>query len=417
MSSALAARPQAAAPAPAPPAAASQPRPRPLVACRATWRHPSLAPAADASAAAKGADRPWATAHVGAGAAGLDVRANGQPIMAPRTADMAGDPFGLLLRQRTVFLGGEVEDFGADAIISQLLLLDQQDASKDIKMFINSPGGSVTAGMGIYDAMQLCRAPVQTFCFGLAASMGAFLLGAGRAGKRHSMPNSRIMIHQPLGGASGQAVDIEIQAKEIMYHKATLNRIMSGYTGQPLSKIEEDTDRDRYMSPLEAKDYGIIDHIIGGEEAVFRVAGSTRRFPRSASGDAAAEAAERGARSVLDGGSFLPSRASRAAAPSHRFSSVASEPYMQSQAPAVPWFAVKRVSKDEYREVVQRRAREAREERDRERAAEVGAAEGGAAAAAAGGGGDAAALAEASAAEAPKKRRTPKERMDANWEE
>jgi ATP-dependent Clp protease protease subunit len=386
--SALAARPAAAAAAAAP--AASSPRTaRPLATpCRATWRHPSLAP--------KGSDRPW-----------LDVQANGQPIMAPRTADMAGDPFGLLLRQRTVFLGGEVEDFGADAIISQLLLLDQQDAGKDIKMFINSPGGSVTAGMGIYDAMQLCRAPVQTYCFGLAASMGAFLLGAGFKGKRYSMPNSRIMIHQPLGGASGQAVDIEIQAKEIMYHKATLNRIMAGYCGQPLSKIEEDTDRDRYMSPLEAKDYGIIDHIIGGEEAVFRVAGSTKRFPRSASGDAAAEAAERGGRSVLDGGAFLPSRAARSAAPSHRFSSVSSEPYMPAQAPAVPWFAVKRVSKDEYREIVQKRAREAKEERDRERAAE------GAAAAAAGG--DAAALGEGSS-EAPK-RRTPKERMDANWED
>jgi ATP-dependent protease ClpP protease subunit len=359
----------------------------------------------------KGWDRPW-------------IQANGQPIMAPRTADMAGDPFGLLLRQRIVFLGGEVDDFGADAIVSQLLLLDQQDATKDIKLFINSPGacrgagagrrgagwasrggasrrqqarpggaraqrqaeqaaaaraaaatqaapsagvqpsfcatpqrgahrpphpirpppgGSVTAGMGIYDAMMLCRADVhvsraagerrgawqaqrahrarfgrraqprlclraalsqraclaacfpsptqpgrpQTYCFGLAASMGAFLLGAGRKGKRFSMPNSRIMIHQPLGGASGQvrsmgrgrarerrlhigcaslarclrpaaplklppptppppqAVDIEIQAKEIMYHKANLNRIMADCTGQPLSKIEEDTDRDR----------------------------------------------------------------------------------------------------------------------------------------------------------------------------
>lgn len=399
MSAALAARPAAAA-APAATALSSSARaptttPR-LIRCRATWRQPGLLPST------KGGDRPW-----------LDVQANGQPIMAPRTADMAGDPFGLLLRQRTVFLGGEVEDFGADAIISQLLLLDQQDASKDIKMFINSPGGSVTAGMGIYDAMQLCRAPVHTYCFGLAASMGAFLLGAGKQGKRYSMPNSRIMIHQPLGGASGQAVDIEIQAKEIMYHKATLNRIMAGYTKQPLSKIEEDTDRDRYMSPLEAKDYGIIDHIIGGEEAVFRVAGSTKRFPRSASGDAAAEAAERGGRSVLDGGAFLPSRAGRAPAPSHRFSSVASEPYMPSQAQAVPWFAVKRVSKDEYREIVQKRAREAKEEGDRERAAEAAAAGAVAATAAAGGDAAAAALPE----DAPKKRRTPKERMDANWED
>lgn len=194
---------------------------------------------------------------------------------------MAGDPFGLLLRQRIVFFGGEVNDFSADAIISQLLLLDAQDPTKDIKLFINSPGGSVTAGMGIYDAMMMCRANVQTYCFGLAASMGAFLLGAGAKGKRYSMPNARIMIHQPLGGASGAAVDIEIQAKEIMYHKANLNRIMSEYTGQPIEKIEEDTDRDRYMSPLEAQAYGLIDHIVGGEEAVFKIEGSTRAFPKT----------------------------------------------------------------------------------------------------------------------------------------
>ncbi|PSC76032.1 ATP-dependent Clp protease proteolytic subunit chloroplastic [Micractinium conductrix] len=205
----------------------------------------------------------------------------GQPLMAPRTQDMAGDPFGLLLRQRIVFFGGEVNDFSADAIISQLLLLDAQDPTKDIKMFINSPGGSVTAGMGIYDAMMMCRADIQTYCFGLAASMGAFLLGAGAKGKRYSMPNARIMIHQPLGGASGAAVDIEIQAKEIMYHKANLNRIMSEYTGQAIEQIEEDTDRDRYMSPLEAKNYGLIDHIVGGDEAVFKIEGSTRAFPKT----------------------------------------------------------------------------------------------------------------------------------------
>jgi ATP-dependent Clp protease, protease subunit len=175
----------------------------------------------------------------------------------------------------------QVNDFSADAIVSQLLLLDSQDPKKDIKLFINSPGGSVTAGMGIYDAMMMCRADIQTYCFGLAASMGAFLLGAGTKGKRYSMPNSRIMIHQPLGGASGAAVDIEIQAREIMYHKANLNRIMSEYTGQPMERIEEDTDRDRYMSPLEAKSYGLIDNIIGGEEAVFQATGSTREFPKT----------------------------------------------------------------------------------------------------------------------------------------
>jgi ATP-dependent Clp protease, protease subunit len=132
-------------------------------------------------------------------------------MLAPRTSDMGADPFGLLLSQRIVVLGGEVNDFAADAVISQLLLLDSQNPTEDIRLFINSPGGSVTSGMGIYDAMLLCRADVHTYCFGLAASMGAFLLGAGTKGKRYSMPNARIMIHQPLGGASGQAIDVEIQ--------------------------------------------------------------------------------------------------------------------------------------------------------------------------------------------------------------
>ena len=149
---------------------------------------------------------------------------------------------------------------------------------QDIKLFINSPGGSVTAGMGIYDAMQMCRCDVGTVCFGLAASMGAFLLTAGAKGKRLSMPNARIMIHQPLGGASGQAVDIEIQAKEIMYHKGNLNRIMAYHTGQSVETIDEDTDRDRYMSPLEAKAYGIIDTIIGGDDAGMVVAGDPKDF-------------------------------------------------------------------------------------------------------------------------------------------
>merc|ERR1719408_192254 len=125
----------------------------------------------------------------------------------------------------------------------------------------------------------MCCADVQTVCFGLAASISAFLLGAGTKGKRSSMPNSRIMIHQPLGGASGAAVDIEIQAREIMYHKSNLNRIMAAYTGQPVNKIEEDTDRDRYMSPLEAKEYGIIDHIIGGDDATYRIEDAVRSIP------------------------------------------------------------------------------------------------------------------------------------------
>lgn len=316
----------------------------------------------------KGGDRPW-------------IEASGQPMLAPRTQDMAGDPFGLLLRQRIIFLGGEVEDFGADAIVSQLLLLDNQDQTKDIKMFINSPGGSVTAGMGIYDAMMLCRADVQTYCFGLAASMGAFLLGAGKRGKRHSMPNSRIMIHQPLGGASGQAVDIEIQAKEIMYHKANLNRIMADYTNQPLSKIEEDTDRDRYMSPLEAKEYGIIDHIIGGEEAVFKVVGSNKRFP-AVKDKFVTDESDLAKRSVLDGDSFMD-----AGGPSWRFRSKEVEPYMQSQRPGKPWFTVKKVSKEEYGDLVEKK-REANKR---------------------------AALSDESSASKAPKRATPKERMDAAW--
>lgn len=202
------------------------------------------------------------------------IRAGGMVV--PRHE--AGDPFGLLLRQRIVFLGNQVDDFTADAVISQLLLLDAQDPKKDIKLFINSPGGSVTAGMGIYDAMQMCRADVSTVCMGLAASMGAFLLTSGAKGKRLSMPNARIMIHQPLGGASGQAVDIEIQAKEIMFHKANLNRLMAFHTGQDVKQIDEDTDRDRYMSPLEAKNYGIIDEIIGGDDAGLKIEGQPKDY-------------------------------------------------------------------------------------------------------------------------------------------
>merc|ERR1719199_1553217 len=167
-----------------------------------------------------------------------NIRAQ-QPEMTPRIEDFSSDPFGLLLRNRIIFIGGEVTDFTADATVSHLILLDALEHTSDIKLFINSPGGSVTAGMAIYDAMNMCRSEVQTVCFGLAASMGAFLLGAGTKGKRYSMPNSRIMIHQPLGGASGAAVDIEIQAKEIMYHKANLNKIMANYTGQTIETIEE----------------------------------------------------------------------------------------------------------------------------------------------------------------------------------
>jgi len=184
------------------------------------------------------------------------------PQIYPRGSD-GGDPFSLLLKQRTVFLTTDVNDAIADSIVSQLILLDAQDSVKDIKLFINSPGGSVTAGMAIYDAMSMCKAPISTICFGLAASMGAFLLMSGTKGKRYAMPNSRIMIHQPLGGAQGVAVEVEIQAKEILFHKANINRIMSSHTGQTEDKIEIDTDRDFFMSPEEAVDYGLIDGILG----------------------------------------------------------------------------------------------------------------------------------------------------------
>lgn len=176
--------------------------------------------------------------------------------------ERAFDIYSRLLRERIIFLGTQVDDNVANSIIAQLLFLDAEDSEKDVQLYINSPGGSVTAGMAIYDTIQQIRPDVVTICFGLAASMGAFLLTAGTAGKRMSLPDSRIMIHQPLGGAQGQAVDIEIQAKEILYHKAKLNQLMAHHTGQPLERIEADTERDFFMSALEAKNYGLIDQVI-----------------------------------------------------------------------------------------------------------------------------------------------------------
>jgi ATP-dependent Clp protease protease subunit len=176
--------------------------------------------------------------------------------------ERAFDIYSRLLRERIVFLGTQVDDTVADSIVAQLLILDAEDPEKDIQLYINSPGGSVTAGMAIYDTMQQIRPDVVTICFGLAASMGAFLLTAGAAGKRMALPSSRIMIHQPLGGAQGQAVDIEIQAKEILYHKQTLNNLLAHHTGQPIEKIEADTERDFFMSADQAKDYGLIDQVI-----------------------------------------------------------------------------------------------------------------------------------------------------------
>lgn len=172
------------------------------------------------------------------------------------------DIYSRLLRERIVFLGDQVTDTLADLIVAQLLFLDAEDPERDIQLYINSPGGSVTAGMAIYDTMQQVRPDVVTICYGLAASMGAFLLAGGAKGKRLSLPSSRIMIHQPLGGAQGQAVDIEIQAKEILYHKRTLNELLAYHTGQPIEKIEADTERDFFMSAEDAKAYGLIDQVV-----------------------------------------------------------------------------------------------------------------------------------------------------------
>ena len=176
--------------------------------------------------------------------------------------DRAFDIYSRLLRERIVFLGQQVDDEIANLVVAQLLYLEAEDPDKDIYLYINSPGGSVSAGMGMFDTMNQIQPDVSTICIGLAASMGAFLLSAGAKGKRMSLPNSRIMIHQPLGGAQGQATDIEIQAKEILYLKSKLNGHLADHTGQPLSKIEEDTERDFFMSADEAKDYGLIDRVI-----------------------------------------------------------------------------------------------------------------------------------------------------------
>ena len=176
--------------------------------------------------------------------------------------DRAFDIYSRLLRARIVFLGQQVTDEIANLVVAQLLFLEAEDPEKDIYLYINSPGGSVSAGMGMFDTMNQIRPDVCTICIGLAASMGAFLLSAGQKGKRMSLPNSRIMIHQPLGGAQGQATDIEIQAKEILYLKQKLNGHLADHTGQPLSKIEEDTERDFFMSAEESKEYGLIDQVI-----------------------------------------------------------------------------------------------------------------------------------------------------------
>ncbi len=171
------------------------------------------------------------------------------------------DIYSRLLEDRIIFLTGEVNDISADIIIAQLIYLEGKDPDKDISLYINSPGGSVTAGMGIYDTMNYIKCDVSTICVGMAASMGAFLLSSGAKGKRFALPNSEIMIHQPLGGAQGQASDIEIQARHILRTKDKLNRILAQNTSQPLEKIQKDVDRDYYMSAQEALEYGLVDKI------------------------------------------------------------------------------------------------------------------------------------------------------------
>jgi ATP-dependent Clp protease protease subunit len=172
------------------------------------------------------------------------------------------DIFSRLLKDRIVFLGTAVDDLIANIIIAQLLFLESEDPDKDIMLYINSPGGMVTAGMAIYDTMQYVRPDVATFCMGQAASMGAFLLAAGAKGKRYSLPHSRILIHQPLGGFSGQATDVDIHAREILRTRDNLNQLLVQHTGQSMERIKNDTERDYFMSPAEAKEYGIVDEVI-----------------------------------------------------------------------------------------------------------------------------------------------------------
>ncbi|HHU79338.1 MAG: ATP-dependent Clp endopeptidase proteolytic subunit ClpP [Caldicoprobacterales bacterium] len=186
------------------------------------------------------------------------------PIVVEQTnrGERSYDIFSRLLKERIVFLGEEVNDVTASLVVAQLLFLESEDPDKEIKLYINSPGGSISSGFAIYDTMQYIKCDVSTICIGMAASMGAFLLAAGTKGKRFALPNSEIMIHQPMGGTRGQASDIAIHAEHILKMKKTLNTILAERTGQPLEKIERDTDRDNFMSAQEAKEYGLIDEVI-----------------------------------------------------------------------------------------------------------------------------------------------------------
>ncbi|MGS0892295.1 ATP-dependent Clp endopeptidase proteolytic subunit ClpP [Burkholderia stagnalis] len=196
---------------------------------------------------------------------GFDAQALGLvPIVVETSGrgERSYDIYSRLLKERLVFMVGEVNDQTANLVVAQLLFLESENPDKDINLYINSPGGSVSAGMAIYDTMQFIKPDVSTLCMGLAASMGAFLLASGAKGKRFALPNSRVMIHQPLGGARGQASDIEIQAREILYLKERLNHLLAQHTGQDVERIARDTDRDNFMSSEDAKAYGLIDQVL-----------------------------------------------------------------------------------------------------------------------------------------------------------
>ncbi len=195
----------------------------------------------------------------------IETQATGLvPMVIEQTArgERSFDIYSRLLKERVIFLVGQVNDHMANLIVAQLLFLESENPEKDIHLYINSPGGSVTAGMAIYDTMQFIKADVSTMCIGQAASMGALLLTAGSQGKRYSLPHSRVMIHQPLGGFQGQASDIEIHAREILSIREKLNKVLAIHTGQPIEKIAQDTDRDNFLSSYDARDYGLIDEVL-----------------------------------------------------------------------------------------------------------------------------------------------------------
>ena len=202
---------------------------------------------------------------MGYGKSALDVQNLGLiPMVIEQTArgERSFDIYSRLLKERVIFVVGPVEDYMANLIVAQLLFLESENPDKDIHVYINSPGGSVTAGLSIYDTMQFVKPDVSTMCIGQAASMGAFLLSGGAKGKRYILPNARTMIHQPSGGAQGQATDIEIQAKEILFLRERLNRLMADHTGQTIEAIERDTERDRFMSAEQSVEYGLVDQVI-----------------------------------------------------------------------------------------------------------------------------------------------------------